>query len=89
MRVRVIMRDRRMLGWVAWLIATACLGVFLTTFDVRPALQQIVRARPLWILTAIAANFLILPLLTEQWSRLLPSARPMRWGVLWECVTLG
>ena len=86
---RVIVRNRRALACVAWLIATACLVVFLINFDARAALQQIGRAKPLWVLCALFANFLILPLLTEQWSRLLPKSAPMRWKVLWECVTLG
>lgn len=89
MPLRVIMRNRRTLAVVAWLIATACLVVFLANFDASAALHQIARAQPLWVLSATLANFLILPLLTEQWARLLPKARPMRWSVLWECVTLG
>ena len=89
MPVQVIMRNRRLLAGVAWAIATVCLIVFIATFDVRTALQQIGRAKIHWIAIAIAANFLMLPLLTEQWSRLLPKSRPMRWSVLWECVTVG
>lgn len=82
-------RKPRFLWWIASAIATACLVFFLRSFDFRTALNEIAGAEIGWILVAIAANFAALPLLTEQWSRLLPAARPIRWSVLWDCVTLG
>ncbi|MEO6002511.1 MAG: lysylphosphatidylglycerol synthase transmembrane domain-containing protein [Opitutus sp.] len=76
------------LNWIGWGLASACLAIFLFTFDVRLALVQIARAKPVWIAVAVGANFLLMPLLTEQWSRLLPPTRRIPWSVLWECVTL-
>ena len=81
-------RNRRLLGWLAWVITTVLLIAVLLSFDLRAVGHHLARAQPAWILAAILANFAVLPLLTEQWSRLLPTTRPLPWSVLWRCVTL-
>ena len=80
---------RRWVWWAAWLIATICLVVFLRTLDLRSTVAHLAAANPLWIALAIAGHFATLPLLTQQWSRLLPQGARLRWRTLWECVTIG
>ncbi len=79
---------RRWLWWLAWAAATGALLVFARTLDLRAIVAPLARARPGWLVAAVLAHFAVLPLLTEQWARLLPATRPVRWGLLWECVTL-
>jgi len=79
---------RRWIWWLAWAAATAALLLWARTLDLRAVLAPLAAAQPGWLVAAGLANFAVLPLLTEQWSRLLPATRPVRWGVLWECVTL-
>jgi len=79
---------RRLVSWMTWGLAIASLATLLETFDIRGALQQIARARPWWIVGAILANFALLPLMTEQWSRLLSASNRRSWRELWQCVTL-
>lgn len=77
-----------LVSWLTWTLAIASLATLLQTFDVRGALQEIARARAWWIVAAILANLALLPLMTEQWSRLLSARTPRRWQELWQCVTL-
>lgn len=79
---------RRVVRWLTWGLAIVSLATLLQAFDVRGALQQIARARPGWIIAAILANFALLPLMTEQWSRLLPAPSRRSWRDLWHTVTL-
>lgn len=79
---------RRWIWWLAWAVATVALLAFARTLDLRAIVAPLAHARPGWLIAAVLANFAVLPLLTEQWSRLLPAARPVRWSILWECVTL-
>ena len=80
--------QRTLPWWLAWLIGTACLAVFLFSFDLTSALRQIAHIKIAWVLLAVLANFAVLPLLTAQWALLLPPPKSIRWAVLWECVTL-
>ncbi|MEO6567516.1 MAG: lysylphosphatidylglycerol synthase transmembrane domain-containing protein [Opitutaceae bacterium] len=82
-------RRKQVLWWmVGWLMAVFFLVAFTRAFDVRAAWHPIAEAKLGWIAVALLANFAVLPLLTVQWRRLLPKARPIRWKILWECVTL-
>lgn len=83
-----LVRNRRVLWSLAWIIATACLACFLPSANLAAAWHEIADADAGWILVALAGNFAMLPLLTVQWALLLPRARPIRWRVLWDCVTL-
>jgi uncharacterized membrane protein YbhN (UPF0104 family) len=83
-------RQRKQILWwiVGWVVAVFFLAAFVRSFDLRAAWQLIADAKPGWIVVALLANFAVLPLLTAQWKWLLPKARPIAWGRLWECVTL-
>jgi uncharacterized membrane protein YbhN (UPF0104 family) len=79
---------RRWLWWLAWASATIALIIFARTLDLHAIVEPLKSAQPGWLVIAVLANLAVLPLLTEQWSRLLPATRPVRWRILWECVTL-
>jgi uncharacterized membrane protein YbhN (UPF0104 family) len=78
----------RVAWWLAWAAATAGLLLFARTLDLRAVLAPLRTAHPGWLAAAMLANFAMLPLLTEQWWRLLPAGRPVRRRVLGECVAL-
>ena len=88
MIARFFAQNRRLVRCLAWLVATACLGLFLLSFDVGAAWQKLSHAKPGWIVVAVLANFAALPLLTAQWSQLLPATRPISWKILWDCATV-
>jgi uncharacterized membrane protein YbhN (UPF0104 family) len=85
---RPFLERHRWLWWVAWAVGTACVVAFLRSFDLRAAWTHIATANPGWLALAVLANFVTLPLMAEQWVRLLPRTAPARWSVLWEVVTL-
>jgi uncharacterized membrane protein YbhN (UPF0104 family) len=82
-------QNRRLLSWITWALTLGCLGIFLFSFDVRSAWKEMVRANPVWLVAAVFANFAALPLLTAQWTWLLPATRPIPRKILWNCTTLG
>lgn len=79
---------RRWTWWLGLAVATGCVMVLLRAFDSGAVLTLVKQAKLGWLAVAVLANFAVLPLLTEQWSRLVPASRPMRWSLLWECVVL-
>lgn len=79
---------RRWTWWLGLAVATGCVMGLLRTFDTRAVPALVGRAKTGWLAAALLANFAVLPLLTEQWSRLLPARRTMRWSAMWECVVL-
>lgn len=81
-------RSRRVLWGLAWAAATAGLLLFARTLDLRAVLAPLRAAHPGWLALAVLANLAVLPLLTEQWWRLLPAGRPVGRRVLGECVAL-
>lgn len=80
---------RRWLWVLAWALASATLLWFVRTLDWRLTLARVADANPAWLVLAVLGHFATLPLLTEQWSHLLPPRRRLRWSSLWECVTVG
>lgn len=77
-----------MLWVVAWLVATLLLGWFVRSLDLAAVGRVVAGSHVGWLLVAVGANFLALPLMTEQWWRLVPlNRRPPR-AAIWECVTL-
>jgi uncharacterized membrane protein YbhN (UPF0104 family) len=88
-RLRLVLRRRRLIWTIAWITATIGLAVFVRSIDLQSAWQHIVAAKIGWIMVALVANFLTLPVMTEQWFRLVPRGAKLRRGALWECVTVG
>lgn len=82
------LRRRWWLWLVAWLLATGLLVVFARSLDLAAAGRLAARAEVGWLALAIAANFVALPLMMEQWWRLLPLGRRPPRAAIWECVTL-
>jgi uncharacterized protein (TIRG00374 family) len=58
--------------WLGWALLLVLLAALARTVEWRPALAATLRADPLWILAALALNWLLLPCATLQWRLLLP-----------------
>jgi uncharacterized membrane protein YbhN (UPF0104 family) len=88
-RVRSFLRRRRLIWTIAWIVGSGVLVGFVRTIDIRSAWQHVAAANIGWIIVALCANFLTLPVMTEQWFWLIPRRVHLRRGVVWECVTVG
>jgi uncharacterized membrane protein YbhN (UPF0104 family) len=87
--IRRLLHRRRFAWAVGWGAATLALAVFARSIDLAAAWQHLATANLGWIAAALLANFVTLPLMTEQWYRLAPPDRPLSRLALWECVTVG
>lgn len=79
----------RWLWFGGWLVASIAVGFAAHTLNWRAVLVRLRSAAPGWIALAILGHFAILPLLTAEWSRLLPRRAKLNPGSLWDCVTIG
>ena len=74
--------------WAVWVAFTAALAFAIASLPWPRIVERLAQVRPLWLMAAVMANVVILPLWAIEWRLLVPAGFRVAYGRMFEIVAI-